>query len=328
MFKKFLFFGVILSSILSCEKVILNKTYSKITTAPGPEDIVLDKTNNRILISCDERREGKPLHGEIQQINIETNECKILPLVNLPSIPFHPHGFDLQEVNGIEYLYIINHYRDSTNTSSVLQFKINAANLEFVNEYKNSLLISPNDLTVLSNGSFYFSNDRNSPDILELLTNPNAGSVGYCDGNDSWKKADSAIGFPNGLYNENNKLYLATSRNHALFTYDIENDGMLSNKSTLSTINGMDNILVNGDELIIAVHPDEVKFALLSFLPKTLSPSKTYSINKQTGKTKAIFYDDGALISGSSTALVVGNNLYLSQVFDGFVLKVTNFAEY
>lgn len=327
MFKKILFFCVILCSIFSCEKVTLRKTYTKIATAPGPEDIVLDKTNNRILVSCDERREGQPLHGEIQQINMETNECKILPLVNFPSIPFHPHGFDLQTVNGIDYLYIINHYRDVAHTSSVLQFKINTESLEFIYEYKNALLISPNDLTVLPNGSFYFSNDRNSPNILELLTNPNAGSVGYCDGNVIWNKVDSAIGFPNGLYNENNKLYLATSRNHALFTYDTQNDGTLLNKTTLSTVNGMDNISINGDELIIAVHPDEVKFALLSYFPETLSPSKTYAINKQTGEAKTIFYDDGAVISGSSTALVVGNDLYLSQVFEGFVLKITNYAD-
>lgn len=327
MFKKILFFCVILCSIFSCQKVTLNKAYTKIISAPGPEDIVFDKMNNRILVSCDERREGQPLHGEIQQIDMETNECRVLPLINLPAIPFHPHGFDLQRVGSIDYLYVINHYRDDAHTSSVLQFRINAANLDFVKEYKNNLLISPNDLTVLPNGSFYFSNDRNSSDVLELLTNPNAGSVVYCDGNNTWKKVDSSIGFPNGLYNENNKLYLATSRNHALFTYDIQSEGLLTNRTKLSSINGMDNIMVNGDELIIAVHPDEIKFALLSYFPETLSPSKTYSINKKTGTAKAIFYDDGSIISGSSTALVVGNDLYLSQVFDGFVLKISNYAD-
>ena len=327
MFKKILFSCVILCSILSCEKEKLHKSYTKITCAPGPEDIVFDKTNNRILISCSERRTGMPYLGEIQQLNIVTDECKILPILNLPAIPFNPHGFDLQTVNGIDYLYVINHYKDGSNISSVLQLKINAANLEVIKEYKNSLLISPNDLTVLPNGSFYFSNDRNSPDILELLTNPNAGSIVYCDGSDSWKKVDSTIAFPNGLSNENNILYLATSRNHALFTYDIQNNGTLLNKSTLSTINGMDNISINNDELIIAVHPDEIKFALLSYFPTALSPCKTYSINKHTGESKIIFSDDGTMISGSSTALVIGNDLYLSQVFGEFILKIANYTE-
>lgn len=327
MFKKILFSCVILCSILSCEKENLHKSYTKIKCAPGPEDIVYDKTNNRILISCNERRTDMPALGEIQQLNIVTGVCTTLPILNLPAIPFNPHGFDLQTVSGIDYLYVINHYKDGSNVSSVIQLKINAANLEFIHEYKNPLLISPNDLTVLPNGSFYFSNDRNSPNILELLTNPNAGSVVYCDGNDNWKKADSAIAFPNGLYNENNILYLGTSRNSALFTYDIQSNGALQNRNILSSVNGIDNITMNGDELVAAIHPDEVKFALLSYFPTALSPCKTYSINKHTGESKVIFSDDGTMISGSSTALVIGNDLYLSQVFGEFILKIANYTE-
>lgn len=280
-----------------------------------------------MLVSCDERRNGFPARGEIQQISLVSDTRISLPLVNLPAIPFHPHGFDLQNVNGVDYLYVINHYRDAANTNSVLQFEVHPESLTFIKEFKHPLLISPNDLTVLLNGSFYFSNDRNSPDITELLNNPKAGSVVFCDGNTSFKKADSAIAFPNALYQENSKLYLATSRNFALFTYDIQPDGSLRNRKTLSSINGMDNLISNGDELIVAVHPDELKFALLSFLPNELSPCKIFSINKTTGAANIIFSDDGSLISGSSTAIVSGKDLYLSQVFDGFVLKIANYAD-
>ena len=89
----------------------------------------------------------------------------------------------------------------------------------------------------------------------------------------------------------------------------------------------MDNLISSGDELIVAVHPDELKFALLSFLPNELSPCKIFSINKTTGAANIIFSDDGSLISGSSTAIVSGKDLYLSQVFDGFVLKIANYAD-
>ena len=327
MFRNILFSCVILSSIFSCEKERIHKSYTEIKTAAGPEDIVLDEINNRILVSCSERRLGKPEIGEIYSINISTDESEILPRINFPSIPFHPHGFDLQIINGISYLYVINHYNDASGISSVIQFKINTENLEFIKEYKNELLISPNDLTVLNNGSFYFSNDRNSQDILELITNPKAGSVVYCDGNNIWRKTDSLIGFPNGLFNENGKLYLATSRNFALYTYDILPDGSLDNKKVLSNVNGMDNICNYGNELIVAIHPDEIKFALLTYLPENLSPSRTYSINKTTGAAKVIFNDDGSLISGSSTALVYGKALYLSQVFGEFVLKIDNYND-
>lgn len=87
----------------------------------------------------------------------------------------------------------------------------------------------------------------------------------------------------------------------------------------------MDNIISNGTDLIVSVHPDEVKFAMLSYFPSNLSPSRTYSINKETGNAKMIFNDDGTIISGSSTALVYGGTLYLAQVFDDFVLKIEEY---
>ena len=327
MLKKLLIYSIILISLFACKKETIEKTYTQIVTAGGPEDIVLDSNNNRILVSCDERRVGFLPHGEIQQIDIATSLVTTFTIVNLPSIPFHPHGFDLQTVNGISYLYVINHYKDAAYTNSIIQFKVNQDNLEFIKEYKHRLLISPNDLTVLSNGSFYYSNDKNSSNLLEILTNPTGGSVGFCDGNNTWKKVDSLLSFPNGLYNEANKLYVSTSRNYALFTYDIQTDGSLQNKSKLSGINGMDNISSNGNNLIISVHPDEIKFALLSYFPNTLSPSYTYAIDKQTGAAKLIFSDDGSMISGSSTGVVINNDLYLAQVFDGFVLKISNYTK-
>lgn len=325
MFKNLMFCGIILCSI-SCTKETAKKEFTRIVTASGPEDIVLNVKNNRLIVSCDERRDDKPNIGVMYQINLTTDESVELKMINFPSIPFHPHGIDFQQVNGIDYLFVINHYGDALHTTGIEQFKINATNLEFVREYKHPLLISPNDITVLPNGSFYFSNDKNSTDVLELLLNPNMGSVGFCNGADEWKKVDSFISFPNGMYNENNSLFVATSRNHALFTYAIQPDGSLIDKKVLSTINGMDNITNHGDELIVAVHPDEIKFALLSVIPTIFSPSKTYTINKSTGEAKVIFSDDGSMLSGGSTSLVYNNTLYLSQVFDGFVLKIENYS--
>lgn len=90
------------------------------------------------MVSCNERRDGKPEHGEIMQINIATDESTVLSRINFPAIPFNPHGFDLQTINGIPYLFVINHYRDAASTNSVIQFKINSSNLEFIKEYKMS----------------------------------------------------------------------------------------------------------------------------------------------------------------------------------------------
>lgn len=327
MYNKIVCCCIILCSLFACNKVELKKQYIEIKTDEGPEDIVLDIKNNRILVSCDNRRDEVPPSGAIYSIDLVSDVSTSLPIISLPDIPFHPHGFDLQTINGIDYLFVINHYRDATYTNSVLQLKVNKNSLEFIKEYKHPLLISPNDLTVLPNGGFYFSNDRNSSNVLDLLLDPTSGSVVYCNGIDSWKKVDSLIAFPNGLFYEDNSLYLSTSRNKALYKYEITSSGDLINKSTLSTINGMDNLSLYNDELLVSVHPDENRFALLSLLPSIKSPSATYAIHKQTGKSRQLFYDSGNIISGASTSIIYNNSLYLAQVFDGFVLKVVNYSE-
>jgi hypothetical protein len=312
---------------ISCKKDNEQAFLTKIITGPGPEDIVHDVTNNRILISCSERRTGYPAHGEIWQMPVGQDTSFILPRTNFPAgVPFRPHGFDLQTVHGILYLYVINHYGDEDHTTAIDRFIVFADRLEYEKSYLHPLQISPNDLTVLADGSFYYSNDQGSSNILDLVTKPYSGSVAYCDGISTWKKVDSGIAYPNGLYNENGKLYVATSRNKALYKYDITGGGSLQNRILLNSIDGMDNIIAHEDELIIAVHPDILKFVALSFAPEKLSPCKTYSINKNTGSAKLLFDTDGSMVSGVSTSLIIGHDLYMGQVFSNYLLKISNYS--
>ena len=85
---KYLIYSILICLLFSCQKVQIKKDFVRIATAPGPEDIVFDKINNRILVSCNERRTGKPAIGEIYAIDINTDESKVLPRMNFPAIPF------------------------------------------------------------------------------------------------------------------------------------------------------------------------------------------------------------------------------------------------
>ena len=114
-----------------------NKVYTKIDCAPGPEDILLDEIGQRILISCNERRDDKPRFGAIQEIKLGENKSSTLAVNGLEDIPFNPHGFDLQTIDGQQYIYVINHYKDGSNTNSILKLKLEANHLEFAKEYKN-----------------------------------------------------------------------------------------------------------------------------------------------------------------------------------------------
>ena len=55
---------------------------------------------------------------------------------------------------------------------------------------------------------------------------------------------------------------------------------------------------------------------------KNKAPSVVYKVNIETGESKAIYTNDGSAICGAATALMYNGNMYLSQVFEPFVLKV------
>lgn len=317
--------------LFSCEKGEngLN-TSGTITEAlkvgAGPEDETLDNFDgrNRILVSCSQRRDGMDAFGEIVAYDPASLERYILSRKNEPpGMPFNPHGFYIQKVGDEVLLYVINHYLDELKTNAVEVYKVGNRELTFVREYKHSLMISPNDLCVLQNGSFYFSNDMGSGDLIyEQLVNKYGGSVVYCTAGGDCKMVDEKLAFPNGLEARNGTLYLATTRHKAMFTYAIQSDGSLTNRTKINTLNGMDNLTWYGDELLVSVHPDEIAFVAHSVNQKAKSPSAVYAINTSTGKSRLIFEDNGKLISGGSTALILNNHLYIAQVFEDFLLKV------
>jgi hypothetical protein len=319
-------------SIAACKKegdgwTSINAYTESLKTGPGPEDIAADNFNGRkrILASCDQRRDGAEPYAEIVAIDLKSNDIFKMSRVNEPSaLPFRPHGIYIIEIDGKPLLYVINHYRDQQNTNSVLVYQIGERELIFVKEYRHEWMISPNDLCVLPGGGFYFSNDKGPGELItENLFNKYGGSLVYCTSEGECKPADEKLAFPNGLEYRDGYLYLATTRHQALFRYEVQADGSLLNRTKISNINGMDNLIWYGEELLVSVHPDEIAFVVHSLQPKVKSPSEVYAIHATTGKSRMLFKDDGKRISGGSTAMIVDNYLYIAQVFEDFVLKVS-----
>lgn len=315
--------------LCSCKKeaeTIPTISNEKIFIGRGPEDIVLDTENGnvRILASCNERNEKYPAFSEIVALNLETNERTLLTRKSEPeSLKFNPHGFYLQTVEGKKNLYVVNHYKDESKVNSILVYELNGNELKFKKEYRSELMISPNEVCALSNGSFYFSNDKGGENLIyEQLFNKYGGSVVYCDAAGNCKYVAEKLAFPNGLEYKNNQLFLATTRNNALYKFDITNDGSLTNKTKISTINGIDNIRWNDDQLTVAVHPDEIAFVIHSQDEKKHSPSWTYSIDIENQTSKLLYKNGGFEISGGSTSIEVNGYLYISQVFGDYLLKV------
>ena len=93
-------------------------------------------------------------------------------------------------------------------------------------------------------------------------------------------------------------------------------------KEMISEIIGGDNITKYKNKFIVAAHLNT--FAFLRHQKKSTnhSPSVIYQFDPKSGEKEVLFSDDGKLISAASTAIRYDDYLYISQIFDNFILKV------
>lgn len=296
----------------------------KIPIGAGPEDMVLDtfstKGKPRLIVSCSSRRKGETPFNEIMSIDILTNTLKTLVRIEPSPICFRPHGIDL--VNGSEglILYIANHC-DAQKLQTIIKYKVEKDTLKWLSSSSNPLITSPNAVSGSVDGSFIVSNDSyKRGSISEMIFKQKKCRTAYCqDGNCS--EVGERLAFGNGIMKDGNKVYQASTMPGAVYVYDFV-EGKLQNQKLLCKLAGADNIRDFGDEIIVAGHINFGKFLKHMKNEKNHSPTLIVAINKKTGVQRVLFEDDGALISAASTAIVFDGYLYISQIFDAFLLKV------
>jgi hypothetical protein len=312
----------------ACSRLPINTVSEtqQITVGPGPEDMVLDSTGGteRLLVSCNERR-FDTVFGEIYEVKLNDNSVRIIPRINTPEdIIFNPHGIDIKTINDITRLYAISHNNDKERHTIVV-YRVYADSLVYETLYENQAAMNtPNDLAVTEKGDIYVSNDAGKRgSVWEQLLKLKRSNIVYYDSElKLWKKVADGLVYANGVAVDDTCVYVATTRTNKLFSYKREADGNLSNRRTLAEVPGQDNIMFYGDELIFTSHPKVFKFLKHVKSSEKKSPSQVHSYNRKTGEYKLMFTDDGYRISASSTALIVGDKLYISQVFDPYILQV------
>ncbi len=305
-------------------------TATKIVTENGPEDIVLDTKFNRLIVSCnDHRLQKKAPEGTIYIIHPKTNESYPIERTGEPQdLPFHPHGIDFVCENDHKcYLYVVSH-DDIKNKHYILKYLVEKTALQFVDSFTHqSLIPSPNAVTALKNGSFYVSNDRSKRNaLMESALKQKKSFVSYCNAQKEWKMVARKLAFPNGITNYNNTLYLATTQQNKLFAYTMYADGSLSKRKEITTLKGQDNLrFQEGDtnKLLVAAHLNMLKFVQHFRNAKKPAPTAVYEIDVQNGEQKLLYFNKGEEISAGATGLVHDGYLYIAQVFQPFILKVS-----
>ena len=278
----------------------------KIVTGYGPEDLVIDTLNERLLISCDNRR-NNAMQGEIWMYDIQKGTARKLLFETPLNFDFHPHGIFLLSGNGKPYLYVINHiYKDQ---SEIDRFLVLKDKLKLDKRYTD-ITGKPNDLFVLSKEEFYYTDYKMFGGSI----------VHFANGTET--KVIKNLKMPNGIFIENDTIYFTATLNGKLYKASL-ND---FKKQTVCKLKGGDNIMQAPDgSFLIASHQKFGKFMKHAKDPAKISPSLVYKVDPETGNKEVIFKDDGNKIPAVSTAVLFKNTLYFGQVFDGFILAIKNF---
>ena len=295
---------------------------------PGPEDMVLDSLSGqpRLLVSSADRR-GHSQEGRIFSVDFTTFTAVSLPRLDEPEgLSFNPHGISLvRSGTGRTLLYVINHRSDREDQSrhSILVYEVLPNHLVFTEELTSPLLVSPNDLCALPDGSIYVSNDSSGKGgMMELILSLKRSTVVHYDGSGKWTVAAEKLAMANGIQAEGKTLYLAVTRENAVYTCPINDDGTLGPRSLLARVKGADNITLDKGYLYAAGHLKDLALAGHMQNPDKKAPSTVFRIDSNSGDSTIVFQDDGSLISAASVAVPHNGSLYIGQIADDGIVRV------
>jgi sugar lactone lactonase YvrE len=323
-------------SPLSCGeyKTAGSPTFQKIMVGYGPEDMALDtmQGHNRIIVSCSSRRESGPNEHGFYAIQLDDRRSKALSIIP-KELDIHPHGIDIVSINNTTFLYAISHDGLENDKHRIYRFSISGDTLLLDEDFtlSDKLLTGPNDLDVLDDGSFFVSNPMPSDEPMEstkAILGIKNGNVLHYDGAGTWSVAVKDLCYPNGVWvdQEDSYLLIANGGCQEVLKYKI-NSNKVDAESKMSTgEHGMnipigDNLLIDDEGVLwTAAHPCPLKFVEHVKATDNKSPAQVFTIDPMTLKTNMVFQNNGSLISAASTALHYKDRLFISQVFDPFVL--------
>ena len=76
-------------------------------------------------------------------------------------------------------------------------------------------------------------------------------------------------------------------------------------------------------EIWVAAHPSTFKFLRHAASKDNIAPSQIYRIDSKTNEVTNHYSNDGSELSAASTGLIIGDRIYVSQVFEDFLLTCT-----
>lgn len=317
----------LLLGIISCcipQPVVAQTVLERIQVQPGPEDMVLDtsRMGPRLIISCCGRREIHKPFGGMVSLDLRTGEQYVMKRMNEPEgILFRPHGIYLDG----DLLYVISHEKEP-DYHPVLLYRVDGKQLHFVEEIFTDHQHSPNALVTGPRGEIYLVNDSGKRGSMwEKALKLKRASVEKLEksSDGSWEAETVAtgLGYPAGINRMGDELFVGDAILRRIHPYMITPEGLIPT-GEIKGLKGNDNIRIYQGQLLVPGHVKPLKFIKHAKNPEKLSPVDVFLANPGTGEHTTLFSTNGETISGGSTSIIYGKQLYISQVFDPWILKV------
>lgn len=302
---------------------------------PGAEDITVSLKDSFAVISSTKRGVYPPKEAEkggLYFMDLKSNEYNPMHLTSSLTKPFAPHGISMLKTDSTYKVMAISHILDA---HSIEVFRLNNNVLTHEKTLTDEAMVKPNDIVMVDNERFYFTNDHGYTKGLGMLAEDYLGlaisNVIYFDGS-TYREVASGISYANGINYDvkRNLLFVASPRKFLVKVYNVLDDGSLGFIEDIDCGTGVDNIEFDSDgNLWIGSHPNLLKFASYAKGKEDYSPSEIIKINykgKNDYSVETIFLDDGENMSASTVAAPFGDLLLTGNVMDDsfLILKYKN----
>ena len=291
----------------------------------GVEDITINQKEGFAIISSTKRKNLPPVeqeNGDLYLIDLKNIESKPILLTQNFDKPFAPHGISIYTKDSITTIAAVNH---TTNGEYIELFKLINTKLTHQKTLHNDLIIAPNDIVLLDEETFYFTNDHIYKNgfmrfIEEILGLPFSNVIFY-DGK-KFKEAAKGISYANGINFEKNKnlIFVASPRKFKIKVYEKQPDNSLTFIEDIYCGSGVDNIEFDtNNNLWVGAHPNLLQFMSYANSYHSITPSEIIKIQyfkKGDYKVETIYLEKGEEMSGSTVAAPFENLILMGNVMD------------
>lgn len=295
----------------------------------GAEDITASATDGFALISATDRGVYPPLQqeeGGLHYLPLGGESFQLQYLTADFPQPFAPHGIAMLKLDSTYQVLVINH----TEEQQIIEvFTLAGQQLRHERSLTDPAMVSPNDLVIVNDRQFYFTNDHGYTagfgKFLEEYGGLAASNVVFFDG-ENYREVADGIAYANGINidRERQLLYVASPRKFLVKVYQILEDGSLTFIEDIPCGTGVDNIELDKEgHLWIGGHPNLLRFAAYASGKKETSPSEIIRIDYRGEgdyTVEQVFVDDGKLMSSASVASRYRNLILAGNVKDDHFL--------